>query len=99
MAIRKAGLNSDMYNGWANYETWCVNLWLTNNEDSQDMLDRFVQAGSLTTYDRAESLKGYIQELAPNGASMFTDLVQASLSMVDWREIIENHADDYEEVS
>ena len=22
------------YNGWKNYETWCVNLWLTNEEGS-----------------------------------------------------------------
>lgn len=23
------------YNGWSNYETWAVNLWLTNEESSQ----------------------------------------------------------------
>ncbi len=22
------------YNGWSNYETWCVNLWLSNEEGS-----------------------------------------------------------------
>jgi hypothetical protein len=23
---------AEKYNGWSNYETWCVNLWLTNDE-------------------------------------------------------------------
>ncbi len=30
------------YNGWTNYETWCVNLWLTNESDSAQELDRIV---------------------------------------------------------
>jgi len=24
----------ERYNGWANYETWCVHLWLSNEEGS-----------------------------------------------------------------
>ena len=26
----------DRYNGWANYETWCVYLWLSNEPESYD---------------------------------------------------------------
>jgi hypothetical protein len=26
--------SNDKYNGWSNYETWCVHLWLTNEESS-----------------------------------------------------------------
>jgi len=25
-------MNDTGYNGWTNYPTWCVNLWLTNDE-------------------------------------------------------------------
>ena len=25
---------SDSYNGWSNYETWCVNLWMSSDEGS-----------------------------------------------------------------
>lgn len=27
------------YNGWTNYETWCVNLWLSNEENSYHYWD------------------------------------------------------------
>ena len=26
---------TDNYNGWTNYETWCVNLWITNDQGTQ----------------------------------------------------------------
>ena len=26
------------YNGWTNYETWCVNLWIDNDEGTQEMV-------------------------------------------------------------
>lgn len=26
------------YNGWSNYETWCVNLWLENEQSTYEML-------------------------------------------------------------
>lgn len=25
-------MTEDRYNGWTNYPTWCVNLWLSNDE-------------------------------------------------------------------
>ena len=31
---------SERYNGWTNYETWLVNLWMDNEQGSQEFLDR-----------------------------------------------------------
>lgn len=28
----------DEYNGWKNYETWCVKLWLDNDEYHQNLM-------------------------------------------------------------
>ncbi len=27
-------MQENNYNGWTNYETWCVNLWFTNDEST-----------------------------------------------------------------
>lgn len=29
-------MNNSTYNGWTNYETWVVNLWMDNEEGSHD---------------------------------------------------------------
>lgn len=29
-------MNNNTYNGWTNYETWVVNLWMDNSEGSYD---------------------------------------------------------------
>lgn len=31
------------YNGWSNYETWCVNLWWSNCEATCDIMDDFAK--------------------------------------------------------
>ena len=30
-------MNKNEYNGWYNYETWLVNLWMDNDQGSQEM--------------------------------------------------------------
>jgi len=31
-------MKTDKYQGWTNYETWAVNLWLTNDSGIYDMI-------------------------------------------------------------
>lgn len=38
------------YSGWQNYETWCVNLWLTNEQGSDSLMHEWAQE----CYDDAE---------------------------------------------
>ena len=43
-ALNQGGKIMSKYNGWTNYETWVVNLWIDNDEGSQanakEMADR-----------------------------------------------------------
>ena len=80
---------SDGYNGWSNYETWNVKLWLDNEQGSYDECrDMARRARSVNAL--ADQLKDMIHEAAPDlGASMFSDLLNAALGEVDWDEIAE----------
>ena len=79
------------YNGWTNYETWAVNLWLDNDEGSyrhwrevaEELADEAARAGLL-----ASQLKAEIAESMPDlGCSLAADLLGAAMSEVDWHEI------------
>ena len=85
---------SQPHNGWTNYETWCVNLWLTNKPATEEMLRMLAQMNA-SEYWRAERLKDYVEGMAPiDGATMFVDLLRAALDNVNWLEIVKQHEDD-----
>jgi hypothetical protein len=92
------------YNGWTNYETWAVNLWLDNEQGSHyywrsaarnairraqvEPVPSYLTAQEYAWMKLADELKESITDSAPDlGASMFSDLLSAALSEVDWREI------------
>lgn len=99
------------YNGWKNYETWNVALWIDNDQGSysqrQEMTqDAWKNAEASKTFtkieqakiDLADALKEWIEDQNPlaEEASMFTDLLNAALSEVDWYEMAENFLEDVE---
>lgn len=81
------------YDGWSNYETWLVNLWLSND---QDLDRRYQQCQS------ADAIKDLVDDLVysgdygPEPAGFIADLIGSALSDVNWRELYENieHDDD-----
>lgn len=93
-------MSNEGYNGWKNYETWCVNLWLGNDQGLYEMtLERTEEAlaeprliiGTDGRYNVAEALKALVcDDLAPDlGATFAADLLGSALSAVDWYEIAE----------
>jgi len=81
----------DRYNGWTNYETWAVDLWMSNDAGSyrqwQEVAYLTEDAGTL-----AELIKEYHEENGPvheDGwvPSVYTDLLYATMSEVNWDEI------------
>ena len=83
------------YNGYKNYETWAVSLWLDNEEGLQNITNELANNPSHTDYALADHLKEMVQDMAPDlGASMFADLLNAALDNVDWLEIIHAHKEE-----
>jgi len=88
--------NSPGYNGWTNYETWAVNLWIDNEPGSQDYARETVLAHS-AGYDRAEALKDLVWsgDLFPMPDSgLAADLVNSALHSVNWAEIVSHYEDE-----
>jgi hypothetical protein len=78
------------FNGWTNYETWCVHLWLTNDEASYNP-SREIARESEDAGEAAQALKEFVEDANPYGdeANLYTDLLNAALSPVNWYEIAE----------
>jgi len=74
------------YNGWTNYETWVVSLWMDNEQSTYDFFRE--QARHWTDVDRfADCLKEYHEELLPKLKGFAADLMNAAMSEVNWFEI------------
>lgn len=82
------------YNGWKNYETWAVISWLENDHLTYDIYNEWLEYEYKDNQDHtrtlADTIKEWIQQNNPlNNASLYTDLLNAALSEVDYYEIAE----------
>ena len=88
------------YNGWTNRETWCVNLWLTNDEGDYKWLTEIINDHG-TFGESAQRLKDELNDIINDVcyheagkqkiSGMFIDMLRASFALVDFREIIINN--------
>lgn len=87
-------METKTYNGWTNYETWLVNLWLGNEQGTADYwLERARELSGhvYPTRALADELREEIAEQSfPEVPGLYGDLLGAALSEVDWREIAEH---------
>ena len=96
------------YNGWANYPTWNVALWIDNNEGEQ--LAVIEQAGECfrdadnptagsqldaAVYAMAEWLKDYFEDNRPATVGVYADILGWALAVVDWYELARSYVEQW----
>ncbi len=101
-------MTDQKYNGWTNYETWVTKLWMDNDEGSynywSEVTDEIYRDGvadkpftkkERAALDLADMLKEQHEDANPiEDASVFSDLMGAALSSVNWYEIAESLIED-----
>ena len=79
-------MSNESYNGWTNYETWLVKLWMDNDEGSyRHYRDIVRNCGKDEAYSIGKQIQEEIEEGNPIGsdASLFSDMLSAGLRVVN----------------
>jgi len=97
-------MSDTTYNGWKNYPTWAVNLWLNNDPWSQEWALGITRDALLNSeHGRlavADALKHNVREMTENdNATLASDLLGYALDCVDWHETADAFIEMAEEVT
>ena len=95
-------MNTHKYNGWTNYETFCVNAWYQDlsylfEDHIEDLSDEHDNK-----QDVLSTIAGWIEEhineevdlQVDNRGGFVGDLMNAALTEVDWLDLADHYIDD-----
>ena len=87
------------YNGYANYETWNVALWLDNDQSDYANMQELTREHKDHPAQLADAIREYVEEnhIPDLGATMAADLLGAAMSEVNWFELAETKLADMPE--
>ena len=95
-------MNNEKYNGWTNYETWVINIWVDNDEEiyltMNDIINSYDWTGK--TYELSKVLQEWydkkVEKLGLENGVMH-DLLTGALSAVNWYELADHYITDYKD--
>ena len=89
-------MNNNTYNGWTNYQTWVVNVWMDNDQGLQQYFSGLARR-ERDAYKLANILRDEYGEqcdallkASEAQASVWADLLHSALGAVNWDEIAEH---------
>lgn len=85
-------MTTTTYQGYANYATWAVALWMDNDEELSKELHKLAHRDPRRMIQRVDDLKELVNDILPDlGGTLAGDLLGWAVDQVDWREILESH--------
>ena len=106
-------MNKVEYNGWTNYETWLINLHMTNEQGGTDFVMEFLDertelkphfiylARFLQNRHEEDATSVLSHDLTCRTFDMnllWKDLINSALSEVNWMEIARHRVEEWEEM-
>lgn len=86
------------YNGWTNYETWNVALWMGEAGGYYDEMAQEIakdeDSRDDAVYALSKALQSDHEENMPELSGCYSDMLSASLRSVNWYEIAEHYIND-----
>lgn len=80
------------HQGFRNYPTWAVSLWLNNDEGLYNQMQDLIRESRGDVFVLEDKLKAWAEEfLVPEvGLGPAADILTWGFAQVDWREIAES---------
>ncbi len=90
------------YNGWTNYETWLVNIWVDNDKKLYFIMKEILNSCDWEnkTYELSKVLQELYEKQAENiglKVGLMSDLLNGALSAVNWYELAEHYITDFKD--
>ena len=85
------------YNGWTNYETWLVSVWIDNEQHFLEGLKEVANKKTKFEFEKDDEIKDIIEDYVMGSnpkATLRMDLINSALSRVNWREITNSYKKD-----
>jgi hypothetical protein len=94
---------TETYNGYTNYQTWDVVLWVRNDEGYYDMvLDalKYITQEHEDITEQADALQEFIETelmFTSDPVGIAADLLQNAVSYINWYEVLEALLEDLDQ--
>jgi len=87
-------MKDETYNGWKNYQTWNVWLWMQNEQSMMTALENRIKGGAkIDAYECWHIFDGIFENAY--GTAKTPDGVKIGDPKIDWQEIVEMINNDY----